>query len=108
MPLDQRRVDPVVNHGLQRQAFRPWIRQAESTIRYQTGIEGMALKGGRCAARVLQRKFVKVGGKQGPRVMPTRYLRSRSDPAKRNRQRRSMQRLANVANRLRPAMMLMP
>jgi len=42
MPLHERRVDPVVNHGLRRQAFR--IRQAESTNRYQTGIEGMALK----------------------------------------------------------------
>ena len=42
----------------------------------------MALNGGRCAARVVQRKFVKGGGKQGPRVMPTRYLRSGSNPAK--------------------------
>jgi len=31
-----------------------------------------SLNGGRCAARMLQRKFVKVGLKQGPRVMPTR------------------------------------
>ena len=44
MPLHERRVHPVVNHRLRGQAFRPWIRQAESTNRYQTGIEGMALK----------------------------------------------------------------
>ena len=58
------------------------------------------LRGGRCAARAEKRNFIEGRCDNGPRIVPTRNLWSGSDSAESGRQYRSMQRLANMANRI--------
>ena len=69
-------------------------------------IRRIVLSGGRCAARAEQRNFIKRSRKNGARIVPTRNLWSGGDPGKRDPQRGSMQRLANVANGIRSAIVM--
>jgi len=66
----------------------------------------MVLSGRRCAAGTEKRNFIEGRYNNGPRIAPTRNLWSGGDTAKSDRQYRCMQRLANVANRIGSAMVL--
>jgi len=66
------------------------------------------LSGGRSAAGAEQRNFIKRSRKDGPRIMPTGNLRSGSDSAECDRQRRSMQRLTDMADGIGSAGVMVP
>ena len=66
----------------------------------------MVLSGGRRAARAENGKFIEGRYNNGPRIVPTRNLWSGGDTAKSYRQYRCMQRLADMANRIWGAMVL--
>ena len=67
---------------------------------YRAVLGGVLLSGGRRAARTQQRNFIKRRRQYGSRIMPTGNLGSGCDSAECDRQRRSMQRLADMANRV--------
>lgn len=72
----------------------------------RAGIRRIVLSGGRCAAGAVKREFLDDVGKNGPRIVPTRNLRSGCDSAERRGQRRSVQRLANMASGVRTPIVL--
>ena|SRR5438445_10384633 len=90
---------------MKRQVFGR-MHSARKTNNDWADIRCVVLSGGRCAARAEQRNFIKRSRKNGPRIMPTGNLRSGSDSAERDRQRRSMQRLADMANCIRGAVVM--
>jgi hypothetical protein len=88
-----------------RRAFRG-VHAGRRTLNDRAGIRRMVLSGGRCAARAEKRNFIGRSLKNRPRIVPTRNLWSGGYSAKSDRQYRCMQRLANVANRVWGAMVL--
>ncbi len=60
----------------------------------------------RCATGAEERELVQYSRKNGARIVPAGNLRSGGNSAESDRQRRSVQRLANMANRVRSAVML--
>jgi hypothetical protein len=64
------------------------------------------LSGGRCSSGAKNRELVKRDLKNRTRIVPAGNLGSGSDTAENNRERGRMQRLANMANGIRGAMVL--
>jgi hypothetical protein len=96
-----------VDQGRSNEAARlPWRTRRAEDFNDKAGIRRMVLSGGRCAAGTEKRNFIEGRADDGPRIVPTRNLRSGGDSAKSDGQRRTMQRLANVANRIWGAMVL--
>src|SRR5437867_8359433 len=90
---------------MRRRVFRG-AHGARRTFGKRAGIGRIVLNGGRCAAGAEKRGLVECSRKNGARIVPSGNLRSGGNSAEGDRQRRSMQRLANMANRLRSAVML--
>src|SRR6266404_2788940 len=90
---------------MERQAFRR-KHLGRRTLTAGQGLDEIALSGWWCATRPENRKFIDGRYNNGPRIVPTRNLWSGSDSAESGRQYRGMQRLADVANRVWPAIVL--
>src|ERR1700688_1154304 len=73
---------------------------------YRAVIRAIVLSGGRRTARAEQGNFVERSSKNGPRIVPAGNLRSGSNSDERRSERRSMQRLADVAGGIRGTVML--